>query len=73
MILQIILALLTISIITGLILLYIWWKKYGKKLFNTITDLTKLTSTSGFKNPNDLFGEFDKMFDGLKKFQNAKK
>jgi len=42
-------------------------------LFNTITDLTKLTSTSGFKNPNDLFGEFDKMFDGLKKFQNGKK
>jgi hypothetical protein len=44
MFLNIILTVLTIVLISITVLLSIWWRKYGKKLFETLSSVKNLTS-----------------------------
>lgn len=56
MFLNIILTLLTIVLITITVLVYIWWKKYGKQLFDTMNQMKSMTN-----NPLDLNQAFPNM------------
>ena len=44
MFLNIILTILTVVLITITVLLTIWWRKYGKKAFETLSSVKSLTS-----------------------------
>ncbi len=60
MILTIILAILTLSIITTLIMMYIWWKKYGKELFKTIYNQNDIKLGNPFGDTKNMFKELNK-------------
>lgn len=71
MVLTIILAILTLSIISGLVLMYVWWKKYGKQLFKMIYgDNIDIKSIGGTK---DIFNELNKTMNTIKGFNNINK
>jgi hypothetical protein len=60
MILTIILAILTISIITALIMMYLWWKKYGKELFKMILNQNDINLGNPFGDTKNMFKELNK-------------
>jgi len=75
MFLNIILTVLTIVLISITVLLNIWWRKYGKKLFETLSSVKSLTSqipiqtlqgqqSPGNQNPGQNIGD---LMDRLKK------
>lgn len=71
MVLTIILAILTLSIISGLVLMYVWWKKYGKQLFKMIySDNIDIKSIGGTK---DIFNELNKTMNTIKGLNNINK
>jgi hypothetical protein len=71
MVLTIILAILTLSIISGLVLMYVWWKKYGKQLFKMIYgDNIDIKSIGGTK---DIFNELNKTMNTIKGLNNINK
>lgn len=53
MFLNVILTILVITLITMTVLLTIWWRKYGKKLFGSISKAPNLASNQMIK---DLMG-----------------
>lgn len=77
MFLNIILTILTVVLITITVLLTIWWRKYGKDLFSSISKMKGLTQNSSIfnevsqgQNINDLMERLKKindMFGGLKR------
>lgn len=48
---KIILTILTVVLITMTVILVIWWRKYGKELFQVLTKVKNLTSQLPFGNP----------------------
>lgn len=42
MVLEILLSILLICIISGGILIYLWWKKYGKKIFGLLDTMNSI-------------------------------
>jgi len=68
MFLNTILTILTVVLITMTVLALVWWKRHGKKLFNTISDMKGMISKNPFGNTNtsqqgldDLFGRLNKL------------
>lgn len=71
MVLTIILVILTLSIIIGLVLMYVWWKKYGKQLFKMIYgDNIDIKSIGGTK---DIFNELNNTINTIKELNNRNK
>lgn len=66
MYLNVILTIFTITLITMTILFVIWWKKYGKKIFNSMKDVKTVIPESLIK---DLQGQANigEMMDRLRK------
>lgn len=64
MYLNIVLTILVIVLVTMTILAIVWWKKYGKKLVNSMLDMNKLLPKRGNLNQPDIGG----MFNELNKF-----
>lgn len=71
MVLNILLSLLLIVLVGISVLLFIWWKKYGKKIFESVTKMQKtMGQVGGQKKPLDmsnLLSELDKMSKMFKK------
>jgi|688.fasta_scaffold790410_2 hypothetical protein len=70
MILTIILAILTISIITTLIMMYLWWKKYGKELFKMIFNQNDLKLGNPFGETKNMFKELSKTMGMIEELNN---
>lgn len=49
MFLNIILTILTVTLITMTVLLTIWWRKYGKKMFNSISNASGIMNNPMLK------------------------
>ena len=49
MFLNIILTLLVVVLLTITIMLYIWWKKFGKKMFDSMSNMKNLLPKDGGK------------------------
>lgn len=71
MVLNILLSLLLIVLVGISVLLFIWWKKYGKKIFESVSKMQKtMGQVGGQKKPLDmsnLLSELDKMSKMVKK------
>jgi hypothetical protein len=71
MVLNILLSLLLIVLVGISVLLFIWWKKYGKKIFESVSKMQKtMGQVGGQKKPLDmsnLLSELDKMSKMFKK------
>jgi hypothetical protein len=71
MVLNILLSLLLIVLVGISVLLFIWWKKYGKKIFESVSKMQKtMGQVGGQKKPLDmsnLLSELDKMNKMFKK------
>ena len=71
MVLNILLSLLLIVLVGISVLLFIWWKKYGKKIFESVSKMPKtMGQVGGQKKPLDmsnLLSELDKMSKMFKK------
>ncbi len=71
MVLNILLSLLLIVLVSISVLLFIWWKKYGKKIFESVSKMQKtMGQVGGQKKPLDmsnLLSELDKMSKMFKK------
>jgi len=65
MFLNIILTLLVIVLLTITIMLYIWWKKFGKKLFDSMSNMKNLIPKDGGQLPNNL--DINQLFSSLTK------
>jgi hypothetical protein len=65
MFLNIILTLLVIVLLTITIMLYIWWKKFGKKLFDSMSNMKNLLPKDGGQLPNNL--DINQLFSSLTK------
>jgi hypothetical protein len=66
MYLSIILTIFVVLQITTLVLIYKWWKKYGKSMFNSFTELKKsfpigTQGTNPMSNLQDLNNMFKKL------------
>jgi uncharacterized membrane protein (Fun14 family) len=79
MFLNIILTILVLVLIGITTLGVLWWKKYGKSLFNIISLIKNTTSKNNSEpqtkqnigNINNAFGELNKAMEMLKNFQNG--
>jgi hypothetical protein len=69
MYLNIILTVLVIVLLSMTILATLWWKKYGKKLFDTMLNMDKILP----KNNNLFESELGGLFNNLTKFMNQTK
>ena len=65
MFLNIILTLLVIVLLTITIMLYIWWKKFGKKMFDSLSNMKNLIPKDGGQLPNNL--DINQLFSSLSK------
>jgi hypothetical protein len=65
MFLNIILTLLVVVLLTITIMLYIWWKKFGKKLFDSMSNMKNLIPKDGGQLPNNL--DINQLFSSLTK------
>jgi hypothetical protein len=65
MFLNIILTLLVIVLLTITIMLYIWWKKFGKKMFDSMSNMKNLIPKDGGQLPNNL--DINQLFSSLSK------
>jgi hypothetical protein len=65
MFLNIILTLLVVVLLTITIMLYIWWKKFGKKMFDSISNMKNLFPKDGGQLPNNL--DINQLFSSLNK------
>ena len=65
MFLNIILTLLVIVLLTITIMLYIWWKKFGKKMFDSISNMKNLIPKDGGQLPNNM--DINQLFSSLNK------
>lgn len=65
MFLNIILTLLVVVLLTITIMLYIWWKKFGKKLFDSMSNMKNLLPKDGGQLPNNL--DINQLFSSLTK------
>jgi hypothetical protein len=65
MFLNIILTLLVVALLTITIMLYIWWKKFGKKMFDTMSNMKNLIPKDGGQLPNNL--DINQLFSSLNK------
>jgi len=65
MFLNIILTLLVIVLLTITIMLYIWWKKFGKKMFDSMSNMKDLIPKDGGQLPNNL--DINQLFSSLTK------
>jgi len=65
MFLNIILTLLVIVLLTITIMLYIWWKKFGKKMFDSMSNMKNLLPKDGGQLPNNL--DINQLFSSLTK------
>jgi len=70
MVLTIILAILTLSIITTLVMMYIWWKKYGKELFKMIYNQNDIKLGSPFGDTKNMFNELNKTMSIINQLNN---
>lgn len=74
MFLNIILTILVLVLIGITVLIILWWRKYGKKIFNAVSDL-KINNNpqikQNFGNINNAFGELGKAMEMLKNIQNG--
>lgn len=66
MFLNIILTLLVVVLLTITIMLYIWWKKFGKKMFDSMSNMKNLIPKNGGQLPNNL--DINQLFSSLSKF-----
>ena len=65
MFLNIILTLLVVVLLTITIMLYIWWKKFGKKLFDSMSNMKNLIPKDGGQLPNNM--DINQLFSSLTK------
>ncbi len=65
MFLNIILTLLVVVLLTITIMLYIWWKKFGKKMFDSMSNIKTLIPKDGGQLPNNL--DINQLFSSLSK------
>lgn len=65
MFLNIILTLLVVVLLTITIMLYIWWKKFGKKMFDSMSNMKNLIPKDGGQLPNNL--DINQLFSSLSK------
>ena len=65
MFLNIILTLLVVVILTITIMLYIWWKKFGKKMFDSMSNMKNFLPKDGGQLPNNL--DINQLFSSLTK------
>jgi len=65
MFLNIILTLLVIVLLTITIMLYIWWKKFGKKMFDSMSNMKNLLPKDRGQLPNNL--DINQLFSSLTK------
>jgi hypothetical protein len=65
MFLNIILTLLVVVLLTITIMLYIWWKKFGKKMFDSMSNMKNLLPKDGGQLPNNL--DINQLFSSLTK------
>jgi len=65
MFLNIILTLLVIVLLTITIMLYIWWKKFGKKMFDSMSNMKNLIPKDRGQLPNNL--DINQLFSSLTK------
>jgi hypothetical protein len=65
MFLNIILTLLVVVLLTITIMLYIWWKKFGKKMFDSMSNMKNLIPKDGGQLPNNL--DINQLFSSLTK------
>jgi hypothetical protein len=77
MYLNVILTIFVIVQVVTIILMYKWWKKYGKTLFKTFTDMkngfsSNLFGGSGVKTPNP-FENIPDMSQMMKQFESMTK
>lgn len=75
MYLNIILTILVLVLITIFLSIYLWWKNFGKKMFNTMSNMNKVLPKGSNKmiNPNNMgniLTEVDKMMKQFKKYKN---
>ena len=47
-------------------MLYIWWKKFGKKMFDSMSNMKNLIPKNGGQLPNNL--DINQLFSSLSKF-----
>ena len=80
MYLNVILTIFVIVQVVTIVLIYKWWKKYGRTLFKTFTDMKKVfpskmmdsVSTSSVKTPNP-FENIPNMSQMMKQFESMTK
>jgi len=65
MFLNIILTLLVIVLLTITIMLYLWWKKFGKKMFDSMSNMNNLIPKDGEQLSNNL--DINQLFSSLNK------
>jgi len=74
---NIILTILTVILLTGLVSIFIWWRKYGKTLMNTVNklddlkvSLPKFDSSAAPQNIGDMFDRLKKISEMIGKQKN---
>jgi hypothetical protein len=80
MYLNVILTIFVIVQVVTIVLIYKWWKKYGRKLFTSFTEIKKSfpsqmmnsVSKDGIKNPN-LFANIPDMSEMMKQLESMTK
>jgi uncharacterized protein (UPF0333 family) len=65
MFLNIILTLLVIVLLSITLMIYFWWKKFGKQMFNSISNMKNMFPKDGGKLPNNL--DINKLMSDLTK------
>lgn len=75
MYLNIILTILVSILLAILVALIVWWKKFGKEMFKTLTTMNKIIPNgSNQKNvTNDLSSTLNQAFEMMNKFKNLKR
>ena len=76
MFLNIILTILVVMLIGMITILIIWWKKYGKKLFESVSTIKTMLPTgnkniSNLGNVTDVIGELKKSMEMLNNLKNG--
>lgn len=74
MFLNIILTILVLVLIGITVLVTFWWRKYGKKIFNTVSDLKSKNNPQikqNIGNINNAFADLGKAMEMLKNIQNG--
>jgi len=75
MYLNIILTILVLILLTIFLSMYLWWRRFGKKMFDSMSSMNKILpkDTNKMFNPNDMGNMFSEVHKMMNQINNLKK